>query len=106
MKGRVRKGSGIDSGRDWSGIEEILGYRPYPGTLNVKVEHRIKLEDTVKLFDYFDCAPGEINGQPCHICGKYGITFKGKRALFIVAPVKLREVLAIEDGDTVEVVTK
>jgi len=100
--GKVRSGCGIDSGRDWSDVESVLGYRAYPGTLNIKLTKRLPILKGNLIYDnFFECVPANVGGVDCHICGKYKLT--NRRIVFVVAPIKLRDALNLKDGDDVEV---
>ncbi len=100
--GKVRDGCGIDSARDWNIVKGVLGYKAYPGTLNLRLSHRLPDIEGVKIFDdFFECIPAKVGGVDCHVCGKYKL--QNRRIVFVIAPVHLRSELGVNSGDDVEV---
>jgi len=117
--------SGLGEGRYYVSLEgykkqfeEKLGFTPYPGTLNIKIPReqmffRTKLdEEEGILIEGFKTAErtfGEVKAFKCRINGIEGAVVIPKRThypkdvLEVIAPVKLRDVLKLKDGDWVEV---
>ena len=104
-------------------FESKLGYRPFPGTLNVdldeaSVRSRPELsaqasvpidswEDGDRTFGAATCYPArlEANGQasePTHVIVP-DRTHHDEAKLELIAPEKLREVLDLDDGDTASI---
>ncbi len=99
-------------------IERLLGFTPYPGTLNVKLDTQ-----SVPYRRYLDSLPGILiagfsNGVRTYgavkvfrarIRGIEGAVVMPERThhpsdvIEVVAPVKLRDVLGLRDGDRVEI---
>ncbi len=123
IKGKVF--SGVGEGRYYVSLDgyrrqfiEKLGFDPYPGTLNLKIpkeqlyfRRRLDEEDGI-LIDGFstpDRTFGEVKAFRCKIKGIEGAIVMPKRThypedvLEVISPVKLRDVLKLEDGDYVEV---
>jgi riboflavin kinase len=94
-----------------AGIEELLGFKPFPGTLNLKVDsdtHRELKEGSVQRLESF-----EANGE--HYPGGflYPISVEGEEAavlepditdhppelLEVVAEDRLRSKIKAQDGD-------
>jgi len=99
-------------------FKKKLGFKPFPGTLNVKIkEHCFDLRKQMDLLPYVridgfsdgkrtygasDCYPAQIND----ICGYIIVperTHHKTDLLEIIAPVKVREALNLKDGDEVKV---
>ena len=116
--------SGMGEGRYYVSLEgykkqfeELLGFTPYPGTLNVKIPReemffRNRLEELegilIKGFSTPDRTFGDVKAFRCNVKG-IGCaivipkrTHYPKDVLEIIAPVKLRDVLNLKDGDWVE----
>jgi CTP-dependent riboflavin kinase len=103
--GYVGSGKGYDGRRDWGpGLESILGFRPFPGTLNVAVKPIIAdFEDrTIKVFDSFLCIKGTLNDKECLLCYS---TFRKDLSvittLYVIADCSLREMFDLKDKDKV-----
>ncbi len=123
IKGKVF--SGLGEGKYYVSLqgykkqfEEKLGFTPYPGTLNLRIPKeqmffRAKLDemDGIKIegFKTKERTFGEVKAFKCRINGIEGAivipqrTHYPKNVIEIIAPVKLREVLGLKDGDWVEV---
>ncbi|WNY24248.1 hypothetical protein MmiHf6_15780 [Methanimicrococcus hongohii] len=99
-------------------FQEKLGFKPFPGTLNVKIKDYcfdlrkrmeefpyVKIEgfsDGQRTYGASDCYPAQING----VCGFIIVperTHYKIDLLEIIAPVKMREALNLKDGDEVKV---
>ncbi len=101
-------------------FEEKLGFRPYPGTLNVRlfpeyIPHRRYLEllpgiqisgfsNGVRTYGGVKCFRAEVNGYPNGAVLIIERTHYGPDVIELVAPVSLRETLSLRDGDVVDVV--
>ncbi len=122
IKGKVF--SGVGEGRYYVSLEgyrrqfiEKLGFDPYPGTLNLKIpkeqlyfRKRLDKEDGILIegFSTPDRTFGEVKAFKCKIGDIEGAIVMPKRTHYpddvieVIAPVKLRDVLGIKDGDYVE----
>jgi len=100
-------------------FEERLGFRPYPGTLNLLLERKhdivvremldncpyIKIDgftDEERTFGAVKCYLISINGVKGAIISPLR-THHPKNVIEIISPVYLREKLSIKDGDEVSV---
>jgi len=99
-------------------MEEALGFTPYPGTLNVRLERQ-----SLPYRRYLDSLPGilipgfsngirtygAVKAFRARIRGIEGAVVIPERThhpsdvVEIVAPVKLRDVLGLKDGDRIEI---
>jgi riboflavin kinase len=99
-------------------IEERLGFTPYPGTLNVVLS-----ADSLIYRRYLEALPGiqirgfsdgvrTYGGVKAFRCRTGGIdcavlvierTHHGPEVVEVIAPVKLRDALALEDGDPISI---
>jgi riboflavin kinase len=124
IKGKVE--SGMGEGRYYlskSGyvrqIEEIFGFKPYAGTLNLRLspeelaKYRAFLSnaETIKGFVSEGRTFGDVLGIPAEIGGIECAIITPKRTHYsdvieVIAPVKLRDALPIKDGDVVELKIK
>ncbi len=98
-------------------IARAIGYTPYPGTLNVALEpeyisiarkvldHRsaIVVEPPIKGFYRIYLWKALVREIEVHIV-KPEATHYGDEVVEIIAPISLREALALRDGDPVEIV--
>ncbi len=117
--------SGLGEGQYYISIDgymaqfkEKLGFTPFPGTLNVKLkEYCFDLRKKMEEFPYIkiegfsdgqrtygasDCYPALISGVCCFIIVPERTHYKID-LLEIIAPVKMREVLKLKDGDEIKV---
>ncbi|ADB58327.1 winged helix-turn-helix domain-containing protein/riboflavin kinase [Archaeoglobus profundus] len=123
IKGKVF--SGLGEGRYYVSLEgykkqfeEKLGFTPYPGTLNLKIPKeqmffRAKLDEMegikIEGFKTKERTFGDVKAFRCRVNGIEGAivipqrTHYPKDVIEIIAPVKLRDVLGLKDGDWVEV---
>ena len=97
-------------------IKNKLGYKPFPGTLNVKISEPLNLDrlttGTIKGFKKKNRTFGSIRYAPVRVSAK-GQCFDchiivparthHKDVLEIICPLNLREKLGIADGDSVKV---
>jgi riboflavin kinase len=117
--------SGLGEGAYYIGLEpycvqfyKSLGFRPYPGTLNIQLtpagtKIRKSLHSsrmiTISGFESDGRTFGEVLTYPCtieHV--QCGIVIPGRShypdsLIEIIAPVKLREIFSLADGDEVSV---
>lgn len=102
---------------DWvmKQCEAKLGFKPYPGTLNIDI-HPAGLPDIESKGEngFFELIPPDpsfcssrmlpvaIEGlQAAVIMPEERVRIHGIRIIEIIAPVNLKETLSIKDGDTV-----
>ena len=122
LRGRVF--SGMGKGRYYVGhpeyqkrFEECLGYRPYPGTLNLKLEDDALVAELKHLrsvggvrvdsfvrngesFSALNCFNGVLDGQIVTLLF-IDVTFYNDSVAELISPVFLREVFGLKDGDMV-----
>ena len=125
IKIRGKVFSGVGEGRYYVSIEgyrrqfrEKLGFDPYPGTLNLRIPKeemyfRRKLDEEdgiiIRGFSTEDRTFGDVKAFKCRVGGVEGAvviparTHYPSEILEIIAPVRLRDEMGIEDGDIVEV---
>jgi riboflavin kinase, archaea type len=117
--------SGIGKGKYYVGhpeyqrrFEEALGYRPYPGTLNVKLEDRVVIEKmkTLRSMGGKKIEAFRVDGEPMSALTCFDGSMGGERVtvLFIdvthynetvtelISPAYLRGKFGLKDGDRVE----
>ncbi|MFZ0830505.1 MAG: DUF120 domain-containing protein [Thermoplasmata archaeon] len=98
-------------------FQERLGYTPFPGTLNVRVDPKELLRtdglrhwDGIRIdgfqasgrtFGGATCYGGRINGRPCHLIRPDRSHYQD--VVELIAPESLRESLSVKDGDSVSV---
>jgi len=99
-------------------IQEKLGFTPYPGTLNLKLDKEsIKLNKTLQKEKSVEIVPREgFRRGKCfkaHIASSINgvvvfpeVANYPKNIIEIIAPVNLREKLQIKNGDSVEIKIK
>jgi riboflavin kinase len=120
IKGQVV--SGVGEGRYYLSKEgyvsqfvEKLGYTPFPGTLNIRLppEHLSVYDDVRGLkgiriegfqaenrtFGGATCYEARINGKKCHLILPDRTHYED--TLEIISPKNLRQVLHVDDGDSV-----
>lgn len=121
IKGRVEGGMG--EGRYYLSkkgyieqIERIFGFEPYPGTLNV----RLSMEEMAKYRRFAEHMQiihgfisegrtfGDVLGLKAEVGGIMCVIITPKRSHYsdvieVIAPVKLRDALDLNDGDEVEI---
>ncbi len=122
VRGRVF--SGMGKGRYYVGhpeyqkrFEECLGYRPFPGTLNVKLEDDaliaalkhlrtmggFKVDSFVRdgeTFSALNCFNGMMDGQRVTLLF-IDITFYNESVAELISPVFLRDRFGLKDEDIV-----
>lgn len=99
-------------------FEESLGYAPYPGTLNVKVEEEGMMQRISSLrgdggtkisgfevggetFSPLTCFDGELRGKRVTLL-LIDVTYYNRSVAELISPVYLRGDLALKDGDNVD----
>ena len=116
--------SGMGKGRYYVGhpeyqkrFEESLGYRPYPGTLNVKLQddaliaslkrlrslEGVKVESFIKdgeAFSALNCFDGAMDGQRVTLLF-IDVTYYNESVAELISPAFLREKFGLKDGDDV-----
>ena len=117
--------SGMGKGRYYVGhpeyqrrFEESLGYRPYPGTLNVKLAgeediarlRRLRATEGVRISGFMvdgesmsalRCFNGEMKGERVTLLF-IDVTHYNDTVSELISPVFLRGKFGIKDGDVVE----
>jgi len=100
-------------------FRRLLGYTPFPGTLNLRLADRSEVDDrarlrrkrgdSIKAFDYrgrqfssVKCYTGSMRGEKVALTIP-AITEYGDDVLEIIAPVRLRDALRLADDDEVTV---
>lgn len=98
-------------------FRRVLGFDPYPGTLNLKVEP--DCAETVRAlrnkglliprrvvdgveYGWVRCLPARIRGIEAAVL-IIEKTVHGPDVIEVIAPVRLRDALGLKDGDVVEV---
>nr|EGQ40927.1 MAG: transcriptional regulator of a riboflavin/FAD biosynthetic operon [Candidatus Nanosalinarum sp. J07AB56] len=101
----------IDGYQD--GIEDLLGFRPFPGTLNLEVDkdiYRELKEGSVQRLESFEAEGEQYPGgflYPISVEGEEAavlepdVTDHPPEVLEVVAEDKLRDKIKAQDGDTV-----
>ncbi len=116
--------SGIGKGRYYVGhpeyqkrFEESLGYKPYPGTLNVKLEDRVAIEEMKTLrslggtkidsftvgeerFSALNCFDGKLKDERVTLL-LIEVTYYNETVAELISPTFLRGKFGLTDGDTV-----
>ena len=111
LTGWVGPGKGYDSEtREWTdGVEQVLGYPPFRGTLNISVRPKLNEEEmlaqfpVIEPFADFICLEGEINGVRAHFCYSRFRENKEISTFYVISQYKLREHLNLNDKDKVQV---
>ena len=96
-------------------FKEILGFKPYPGTLNLRIDQEKILEiheqdsERLESFEHEETEYSGMNIYRCEINGveaaylDLDITDYEENVLEIIAPIGLRDLMGLEDGENVEV---
>lgn len=104
VKGKIVSGRGVATthiGMFEREIKDIMGERPFPGSLNLVLDRPIRVDfEKVKKFDdgFRMLCPARMNGVDVWV---YRWMTTVLHAVEIIAPVKLREHLRLGDGDVV-----
>lgn len=101
---------------------EILGYEPFPGTLNLRLSRRAEVEarkrmgaTAVNSIDAFLVEGQRFSAVKCYNGTQDGvsvsvvipeITEYDSTVLEVIAPVKLRDALGLKDGQTVRLLAE
>jgi len=105
LTGFIGSGKGYDRGRVWGPeLESVLGFKPFPGTLNVAVKPIVAdFEDrTIKVFDSFLGIKGTLNDKECLFC--YSTRRKDLSIIntfYVIADCSLRVLFSLKDKDKV-----
>jgi riboflavin kinase, archaea type len=118
MRGKVSAGRGegqyyISKEGYKRQFRETLGFEPYPGTLNIKMESplvpteqkaiRFKgFQDGDRTFGECRCYKIKLNGIEAALVRPERSDYPAD-LIEVIAPVNLRKALVLEDGDRVEV---
>jgi CTP-dependent riboflavin kinase len=122
ISGKIQSGAGkgaFFTQVEWvvKQCEEMLGYKPFPGTLNVRVcdEDLNRLE---KFLESTDCVLMPDNPKFCAanvkkvkvhdipaaiVLPSEDVRVHENRVVEIIAPMRLKDVLGLEDGDSVTI---
>lgn len=98
-------------------IKEKAGFKPFPGTLNVRLENAEQAEKLKKEADEYEMPPTKHKGQELGGIKVFEVKINGldgaivepelsrydDNILELLAPVNLRDKLDIDDGDEVKV---
>ncbi len=112
--GRVVEGTGSAAGnikkRVHSQQSSLLGYVPFPGTLNVhfrgespgrtRLIEEFEARPKIQIMSHFLCVKAEFHGIKCHIAGGKGNPFRSGNCE-ILAPVRLRDAFGLENEDNI-----
>ena len=98
-------------------FSERLGYAPYPGTLNVRLDGAALRKSALvagwsglridgfqasgRTFGGASCFPARLNGHPCHLIHPDRTHYKD--VVEFVAPERLRDALPVKDDDRVTI---
>ena len=94
-------------------FHEKLGFVPYPGTLNIKLDNPfVPSSEPIKIMEFSDGdkAFGACQCYWIRINGIKAVIVRPERSSYpsdlieIIAPISLRESLGLSDGDEVEVI--
>ena len=117
VRGQIFSGSGsngLHTSRFSEHLASVLGYVPFPGSLNVRTPHVFRLGAWAGEYvdarrgrggrkggDYqFWCARVEGWDGPAHVM-RPGVRGHGRNVLEVWAPVQLKEALGLRDGDPI-----
>lgn len=99
---------------------EKLGFKPYPGTLNLEISERdfpiieaLKKEEGIELMppDPTFCAAKAMPLTIGHVSGAIIIPAEevrvhGKQVIEVISPLRLKETLRVDDGDYLTLTVK
>ncbi len=116
LTGRVCSGRGV-AGQRLRTIEPVvaskLGFVPFPGTLNLRLDKVVSFPPSAIYFDLdkfiagdkpFRFYSADINGNKVLIARSFSCLDISDDLLEIISPVNLRSKLGISNGDTIELV--
>jgi len=125
LKGKIVSGArqaAFFTQLDWvqEQVEEKFGFRPYPGTLNLKIESKysavIELLQKEKLVELIPPDPqfciaktisASIGGlEGIVIIPEEDVNIHAANILEFMAPVKVKDALGVKDGDRLELMLK
>lgn len=105
---------------DWvqSQCEEKLGFKPYPGTLNLEIaESDLSIVETLQKEKGIELVPPDPKFCAAKVWGLTVGSFCGaivipaedvrvhqRRIIEVIAPVRLKDALNVHDGDSVKLV--
>jgi len=102
--GEVKSGYGAAARDVKIGVYGDLGYLPYHGTLNLKVVYKIDIKPLpFRIVHYWGIARMLWNVRIGSVTAHMLHTKQLRDIVEIIAPVKLRDVLCLKDGDRVAV---
>jgi CTP-dependent riboflavin kinase len=92
---------------------EKLGFKPYPGTLNLQISERdlsiveaLQKEEGIELMppDTTFCAAKAMPLSIGHVSGAIimpdeEVRVHGKQVIEVISPLRLKEILCVDDGD-------
>jgi riboflavin kinase len=97
-------------------FDDKLGFKPFPGTLNLKVDEEERKEfeengETLEIREVYEDGErlSNVDVTPCRIgeveCGvlKLEFTEQPDSIAEIIAPIDLREKFDLEDGDRIKI---
>lgn len=117
--------SGMGKGRYYVGhpeyqrrFEKVLGYVPYPGTLNIKLSDRAVIEEVSSIrkgggvkvdgfsiggesFSSLNCYDGDLRGERVTLLF-IDVTYYNESVAELISPVYLRGKFGLKDGEVVE----
>ncbi len=109
ITGKIVKGFGEGSfyvGKYGQLFEQALGFLPFAGTLNVKVERKPELKNPITVspggsFKPVHCYLAKIGDMRCAIVMPEA-TRHPKDVIEIIAPVSVKQHYSLKDGDKIE----
>jgi riboflavin kinase len=100
-------------------IEEMFGFKPYPGTLNIRLEQEeiarflgfMNNAVTIKGFTSEGRSFGDVPALKASIMGMECAIINPERSHYsdvveVIAPVMLRDALGLSDGDSVKILLR
>ena len=125
LRGKVVSGAGnaaFFTQLEWVRTQsrQKLGFEPFPGTLNIEIfpgnlacaeslrsQKGIKLIPTDPNFCSAKVVRVSIEGiDAAIVIPEKNVKIHGDRTLEVIAPVRLKTALGVDDGDTVEITIK
>ena len=125
IKGKIVSGSrqaAFFTQLDWvqQQCQEKFGFRPYPGTLNLEIGDEylpiIALLQTKKLVELIPPDPNFCTAKSIPvsiesiegavIIPEENVNIHANNIVEVIAPLKLKDALAVRDGDIIELVLK
>lgn len=85
-------------------FKETIGFIPYPGTLNVRLNERLQLSEPIVVDDLMWLYPIKVNNIKCYaIRRSKAYRNNTTKILGVVVSCCLRDKFNLKDGDTVDV---